>query len=298
MSGTLAEFKSLFVTSHDGLRLHARDYGIKSAAPGIPVVCLPGLSRNAADFDFIASSLSQGSAGQKRRVLAIDYRGRGLSDFDKDWKNYNIIIEQADILAILAAAGIQKAIFLGTSRGGIHIMFLAQSNPALIHAAIMNDIGPVLETQGLMRIKGYIGKYPAPQNLTEAVALLKKINGDYFTGLTAEEWEAYAKTSYHSEAGQWGSRYDSLLTKQIDEWKEDEASPPLWQQFDCLSGIPLLVIRGQNSDLLSAATVAEMGVRHPGLESFTVEGQGHPPLLIDNFSISKINQFIRGIDPG
>ncbi len=293
----MAEFKSLYVTSHDGLRLHARDYGTGNASSGIPVVCLPGLSRNAADFDSIAKVLNHGSGGPGRRVLAIDYRGRGLSDYDKDWKNYNIIVEQADILAILAAAGIEKAVFLGTSRGGIHIMFLAESRPELIHAAIMNDIGPVLETPGLMRIKGYIGKYPAPRNLTEAVALLKKINGDYFTGLTVEEWEAYAKTSYYSESGQWGSRYDPQLTKQIEAWKEDEPSPPLWQQFDRLANIPLLVIRGQNSDLLSEATLLKMSVHHPGLESFTVGGQGHAPLLLDDFSISKINQFIRSTGP-
>jgi len=297
MSGPVNEFKSLFVTSDDGLRLHARDYGAENANSGIPVVCLPGLSRNAADFDCIAKALSHGSAGPDRRVIAIDYRGRGLSDYDKDWKNYNIIIEQSDILAVLAAAGIEKAIFLGTSRGGLHIMFLSESQPQLIHAAIMNDIGPVLETQGLMRIKGYIGKYPAPQNLAEAVALLKKINGDYFAGLTGEEWEAYAKTSYCSESGQWGSRYDAQLTKQIEAWKEDEPSPALWQQFDSLANIPLLIIRGQNSDLLSEGTLSEMSAHHPGMERFVVEGQGHAPLLMDEFSITKISQFIQSAGP-
>src|SRR5260221_2490393 len=150
---------SRFSFAPDGLRLHYFEYGSQSD-PGVPVVCLPGLARTAEDFDRLARVLAALVNGQKRRVLALDYRGRGGSAWDPDWTHYNLQFEHLDILATLAAAEVTNAIFIGTSRGGMHVMVLAAAAPALLRGAVINDIGPVIEMAGLMRIKGYVGNLP------------------------------------------------------------------------------------------------------------------------------------------
>ena len=172
-------FESRFFSAADGLRLHVRDYGSPLEA-GIPVVCLAGLTRNSADFGPLASALAAGQAGKMRRVLALDYRGRGLSDYDPDWKNYSLAVENSDVLSILTALEINAAIFIGTSRGGQHTMLLSASRPAVLRGAVLNDIGPVLEPRGMARIRGYVGKLPAPRSIPDAVDLLKEMMSERF----------------------------------------------------------------------------------------------------------------------
>ena len=295
MDGASMPFESRFFRASDGLRLHMRDYGAHRD-PGLPVVCLPGLTRSAADFDRVAQALSTGASGRKRRVVALDYRGRGGSDHDANWQNYNLAVEGADIRAVLAAADIGKAIFLGTSRGGLHVMTLATSEPALVHAAILNDIGPVLEPEGLARIRGYVGKLAPPRSLSEAVALLQSIMGRQFDGLTAADWDAHARATFEDDDGPLGARYDPALMHTLEGLDLTAPLPDLWPQFEALRGIPLLVIRGANSDLLAPATLAEMGRRHNGCSVFTVPGQGHAPLLLDPASIERICAFVGDVD--
>src|ERR1700694_509471 len=148
--------ESLFVAAPDGLKLHVRAYGPRMAS-GWPLVCLPGLSRSSADFETLALALSR-DAATPRRVLALDYRGRGRSEHDRNPKNYNFPVELADVLAVLAALAALPAVFIGTSRGGILTMLLAAARPPAIAGVILNDIGPVIEPKGLMRIRGYVGK--------------------------------------------------------------------------------------------------------------------------------------------
>ena len=152
---------STFITAPDGLRLHAQCYGQRSSA-ATPVVCLPGLARTAADFEALASALTHDSL-PPRRVIALDSRGRGRSGYDRNPANYSLPVELADVLAVITALEALPAIFIGTSRGGILTMLLAAVRPTAIAAAVLNDIGPVLEPQGLMRIKSYIGKLPQPR---------------------------------------------------------------------------------------------------------------------------------------
>lgn len=287
-------FQSRYYTASDGLRLHLRDFGPRDSR-ATPVVCLPGLARTAADFDLLATAIAGGRAGAPRRVVSIDYRGRGLSDRDPNWKNYDIFVESADILTMLAATGIESAIFVGTSRGGLHTMVLGATRPALLRGVVMNDIGPIIEQQGIARIRGYVGKLPTPNSWRDAIDLFKKIAGAQFTGLQDSDWEAYARLTFEEKDGKFATRYDPMLMKSLDAYDPETPLPKLWPQFDGLAHVPLMIIRGENSDLLSQSTLEEMVARHPGAESLIVPGQGHAPLLLDDMSITRICAFIAGI---
>ena len=154
-----------FISAGDGLRLHARCYGARSV-PALPVVCLPGLARTAADFEALGEALASDQS-RPRRVIALDYRGRGQSEYDRDPANYNFQVELADVLAVMTALDAARAILIGTSRGGILAMLLAAVRPTAIAGCVLNDIGPVIEPKGLMRIKGYVGKLPQPRSFEE-----------------------------------------------------------------------------------------------------------------------------------
>lgn len=273
----------------DGLRLHFVEYGLRTA-PGTPVVCLPGLARTADDFERVATCIA---ADPRRRVIAIDYRGRGRSDWDPDWSHYNLQVEQQDILATLTAAEITNAVFIGTSRGGLHIMLLAATRPELLRAAVIIDIGPVIELAGLSRIKSYVGKLPPLKSWSEAIDFLRQSACKHFTDVSAEDWDAFARQTFAEENGRFCLRYDPALARTLDAVSPDAPPPePLWPQFEALAGVPVLGIRGEHSDLLSAGTFAEMARRHPAFESLVVEGQGHPPLLLDAPTICAIARFV------
>lgn len=289
-------FASRFFSAADGLRLHVRDYGAPQD-PGLPVVCLPGLSRTSADFAPLASALSVGLAGgRRRRVLALDYRGRGLSDYDPDWKHYSLAVENADILAVLDATGVERAVIIGTSRGGLHAMLLSETRCSVLAGVVLNDIGAVFEPRGMARIRSYVGKIAAPSSEADAIVLLKKLMGERFTSLSEADWVTYARMTFADEQGRFGPRYDPLLGKAMEDFDAAQPMPALWRQFDGLRAVPLLIIRGANSDLFAPETLAEMVARHPGAETHVVEGQGHPPLLIDAELTGRIADFIAAVD--
>ena len=288
-------FVSRFVTAPDGLKLHMRDYG-SAADPGLPVVCLPGLSRNAADFGPLAAALSAGAAGAKRRVVALDYRGRGLSDFDPDWRNYDLGVELADVDAMLTAAEVHGAVFLGTSRGGFHVMSLAVRRPGLVAGAVLNDIGPVIEPQGFTRIRHYLRHMTAPGSLADAIDCVKKIMSAQFSALNEADFEAHARATFQKADGSFGLTFDPNLVKPLERLRLDEPLPPTWTLFDALADIPLLVIRAANSDVLAPATLIEMARRHKNCATYIVEGQGHAPLLYDKGSIGRIAEFVAKVE--
>ncbi len=288
-------FESRFYSAPDGLKLHVREYGL-TLDPGVPVVCLAGLTRNSADFGRLASALAAGLKGARRRVLALDYRGRGLSGYDQNWKNYSLEIENADVLSVLAAMEIEAAIFIGTSRGGLHTMLLSGTRPAVIRGAVLNDIGPVMEPRGMARIRGYVGQLPEPRSLPDAVDLLKETMSERFNGLSEADWEAYAKITFTDAVGRIGHRYDRNLMKALESLDLERPLPTFWPWFNGLRNVPLLIIRGANSDLLSAGTVQEMAARHPGAEILIIEGQGHAPLLLDEETINRICGFVAAAD--
>src|SRR5436309_7307356 len=178
-------FVSLFVTAPDCLRLHVRRYGDRGR--GLPIVCLPGLTRNGTDFHELATSLTR-DAAQPRLVFTIDSRGRGRSDCDPNPENYSFPVELADVIAVITALEIGPAIFIGTSRGGILTMLLGAARPGAIAGAILNHIGPVIDPKGLVRIKGYVGKMPTPRDLIEGAEILCRLGDAQFPNLSAESW--------------------------------------------------------------------------------------------------------------
>ena len=280
-----------YISAPDGLMLHVRDHG-PLYSEALPVVCLPGLSRTADDFEALACALAQGAAGQPRRVLCPDYRGRGLSEWDANWKNYDVKVESADILAILDASGVEKAVFAGTSRGGLNTMAIAAMRPGVLAGVVLNDIGPVLEAKGLARIRSYIGKLPPPASWADAAGMLKHISDTHFTSLSEEDWNRFARLTFKEDNGRLIGKYDPALMKTLAGLDLEAPLPTLWPQFEGLGHVPALVLRGSNSDLLSQATAGEMAKRHPDCALFIVEGQGHAPLLLDDASITRIADFV------
>lgn len=292
-----SSYASRFVTAPDGLRLHMRDYG-SPLQQSLPVVCLPGLSRNAADFGPLAAALAAGASGRKRRVVAIDYRGRGASEHDRNWRNYDLAVENADIVAMLSACEISEAVFIGTSRGGLHVMTLAVRQPTLLRGAVLNDIGPVIEAKGLAQIRQYLRHLAAPLSLADSVDCLKTTMSTQFTALSEADYEAHARATFERPDGSFGLAFDQRLVKPFEAIDLDEPLPPAWPLFAALADVPLLAIRGANSDVLSPETFAEMAQRHKTCETYVVEGQGHAPLLYDEAAIERIADFVRKVEDG
>jgi pimeloyl-ACP methyl ester carboxylesterase len=282
---TAGQPRDLYYTAQDGLRLHLRVYG--SDTSKTPVLCLPGLARTALDFDVLAQHLST-----SRQVFALDYRGRGLSDYDPDWTHYNLATEADDIITALNFIRIKTAIFIGTSRGGIHTMNLASLYPNLVRAAVLNDIGPVIEAKGLNRIKTYVGKTPPLLNWPMAVAVMKYAAGPYFPALSDRDWEDYARLTLKEDNGHLILNYDPALGKTLEGVDFPDPMPDLWAQFEALRHVPLMIIRGEKSDILSPQTLAQMQHIHPACRCLTITGQGHAPLLLDMPTIRDIKAFI------
>jgi len=278
-----------YLRAEDGLRLHYLDY--PCAKPErLPLVCLPGLARTADDFERVAARAQ--AQAQGRRVLALDYRGRGRSDWDPDWRHYDLDIEERDILGVLAEAGVDAAVFLGTSRGGLHTMRLAAGRPGLVRAAILNDIGPKIENESLLRIKRYVGKLPPLRSMSDAVALMRFSAGQTFAGVDPQDWETYARHTFEMKDGAVVLRYDPELAHTLDSVAPDVEYETYWDAFAALTSAPLLAIRGETTDLLSLDTLAEMQRRAPGMQILTVPGQGHAPLLLDAPTLDRIAVFL------
>lgn len=285
---------STFVTAQDGLQLHVLSYGARNAA-ALPVVCLPGLARTVADFEALATGLSSDPKAP-RRVLALDSRGRGRSDYDRNPENYTLPVELADLVAVLTALGIARAVFVGTSRGGMLTMLLAAARPTVIAGCVLNDIGPVVEPRGVMRIKSYVGKLQQPASFRDAAAMLRGLFGSQFSRLSDDDWLAFARRTFKEAGGRIVPDYDVHLAATLAAVDLERPLPELWKQFDALAGVPVMVIHGENSDILSAATVEAMRARHDGLDVVEVPDEGHAPLLTGPDIIRRVADFVRGCD--
>lgn len=289
-----AKIEDIWFTSGDGLKLHALSAG-SSADNRFPVICLPGISRTAEDFRSLLKAFAENDK-HSRQAFALDSRGRGLSERDPNPANYSVPVELGDLITFLREMKIERAIFIGTSRGGILTMALASIMPQAIAGAVLNDVGPVLEMAGLLRIKGYVGKMPPPKSWGEAVANLKQIMGAHFPAFDEDDWEAYARRTWN---GRFEPRSDPAISAAFDS--VDPATPPpaLWPQFDALAtAAPVLVLRGEHSDLLSRETVAGMKRLSPRVEVIEIAGEGHAPAIEHEEIIRPILEFVARCDGG
>lgn len=256
-----------FKTS-DNLTLAYRDEG-----QGTPVLCLAGLTRNGDDFDDFAATLGDGI-----RLIRLDYRGRGASDYDPNYQNYAIQVEARDALELLDHLEIQKAVLVGTSRGGLISMVLAATAPGRLAGVYLNDIGPELDASGLDVIKTYLGRDPSFKTHAEAAAQLPIINAEIFPNVPTERWLACAQRWWSETPDGLRIRYDAKLRDAVLEASLQPA-PDLWPLFDALADIPLALVRGVNSNILSHATAQKMKDRNPDMIWAEVPDRGHVPYL-------------------
>lgn len=288
------KINDLYFDAADGLKLHALAAGPRQA-PRLPVVCLPGLTRTNEDFRELLEALAF-DANAPRYVIALSSRGRGLSERDPKPENYAVPVELTDLLAVLDHENIQRAIFVGTSRGGILTMALTAARPQAIAGAVLNDIGPVIDMPGLLRIRSYVGKLPKAKDWDDAVRLQKSIMADEFPAFSEEDWLRYARLSWRETADGIVGASDPAIAFNLREIDANTPAPPVWPLFDGLRNVPLLVLRGEHSDLLSRDTVTAMKSRHPDMTAIEVAGVGHPPVFWEETTIGPVREFAARCD--
>jgi len=254
---------------------------------GPVVLCLPGLTRNARDFAGLAAHLAP-----HYRVLRLDPRGRGLSEWAGDpIAEYTVPVEAGDALALLDHLEVPRAAIVGTSRGGILGMMIGATAPARLSCLVLNDIGPVIEPQGLEKIMGYLGIEPEAASFEAVAAALERDMGTAFPDLSSRQWLGFARTIYRDEGGRPRLSYDARLRDAV-EAATQTAPVDLWPFFDMLAELPILTIRGGNSDILSAETLAGMARRRPDMAQVTVANRGHPPFLDEPEAVAAIDEFL------
>lgn len=266
-----------FFTTPDGLRLAYDDQG-----SGLPLLCLAGLTRNMADFDPVLPLTA------RCRLIRLDSRGRGASDH-APWQSYTVLQEAADAIALMDHLGLGRFAILGTSRGGLIAMLLAALHKPRLMGVFLNDIGPEIDPAGLEVIKTYIGIRPDYADYDAAALGLSRAYAASFPGVPLAQWRAMAQRLYRAAPDGLDLRYDPALR---DAVLQSAAPADLWALFDALAGLPLAVLRGANSDLLSADTLAQMTARHLGVISATVPDRGHVPFLDEPQSVALLHQFL------
>lgn len=284
-------YRPVYFRTGDGLRLFARDYAPADASL-TPLLCLPGLTRNSKDFETIAAWLSQ-----TRRVIALDFRGRGLSQYAPDPLSYRPDIELGDAISLLNALGIERVAVVGTSRGGIVGMLMAAFFRDRLAGLFLNDVGPELDSAGLIRIRSYLGVQAEFRSWEAAIENLKT-NNPGFEALAHGDWQMFARRIFRPVGGLPRLDYDPALAATFPS-VEDILSgrvATLWELFAKAEGLPLAVVRGEHSDLLSAATVDAMKQRHAGLDATTVAKRGHAPFLDEEPAREALSRWLKRVD--
>jgi pimeloyl-ACP methyl ester carboxylesterase len=291
----MKDYEDHWLTRPEGLRVYARDYAQEGAQSDRrpALLCLHGLTRNSADFEDLASTLCA-----HQRVIAVDQRGRGRSDYDPDPGNYNLLTYVADTFALLDDLQISEFGLIGTSMGGLMAMLMASQQPARIRSVVLNDVGPVVETAGIARIQNYVGKSDEITSWADAAALARANNGLAFPDLKDEDWLKFAaRTFVEDEVGVPHLAYDAAISQPLVQDQTSAVPADLWPVFDAMLDIPTLVIRGATSDILSAQTVAAMATRHHNLVSVEVPGRGHAPMLDEPAALEAVQAFLAALRP-
>jgi pimeloyl-ACP methyl ester carboxylesterase len=280
----------------DGLELYCRIYEGplacgRSAVKGPTVLCLPGLSRNSRDFEALAPHLAA-----RHQVICPDLRGRGFSARDPQWRNYHPGTYLADVRRLLQVLELERVAIVGTSLGGLLGMLLGAAAPACVAGLVLNDIGPEVDPKGIERIRRYTGMLPPVRTWDDAIKQLRVVYGSAWLGLTDEQWSLLVRRSYREDAtGAPALDFDPGIGEAL-------RAPPaplgdLWPVFARLRSIPMLVIHGALSDILSAGTIARMQREKPDLERLTVGNRGHVPLLDEPEALTAIDRFLARLRP-
>jgi pimeloyl-ACP methyl ester carboxylesterase len=266
-------------TSPDGLKLYARDYAGGSGPARLPVICLHGLTRNSKDFEDVAPYI----AASGRRVIVADVRGRGRSARDPKPMNYQPPVYARDVIALADQLGISRAVFVGTSMGGLITMAVAAMKPSLVAASILNDIGPEVAKAGLIRVAGYAGAGASIETWDDAVAYTRRTNETAFPDLGDDEWRAFARRVFRTGPnGKPALDYDPDISVPIKAAGAKALAPKLWPFFRKLAkDRPLLVVRGERSDLLDPPILAKMRKVVPAMDYVEAPGVGHAPMLTE-----------------
>lgn len=292
-SAPSAGFTDQYWWSHDGLRLHARDYaGPPDAGDLPPVLCIPGLTRNVRDFEGLAPDLAQ-----HRRVLTINLRGRGESAYAKDALTYDPLIYVRDIVALLDTLDLSRVVIVGTSLGGLCALLLAATQPGRVAGVVFNDIGPTVEEAGIARIRSYVGTASNHPTWMHAARALSDQHGALFPDFGIDEWLVMAKRAHKLDSkGRIVADYDSNIAVPIRMAAQTgTATPDLWPTMAALTDVPTLVLRGGLSDILSEATVARMQGALPRMQAVTIPRVGHAPTLDEPEARAAITRFVAAI---
>ena len=291
----MSTFTPISYTSSDGLALYARDYAATAAAldgapSRLPVICIHGLTRNSADFDELAPEL----AAMGRRVIAVDVRGRGHSAHDPNPANYNPVVYAADIVKLMDQLGLARAVFVGTSMGGLITMTLAARRLDLIAAAVLNDVGPTLSVRGLQRIAGYAGRCNTVASWIEAAGYMRDINACAFPANSDAEWDKWARRAFEpKDDGSLALRYDPHIATAIQTGKLRPTSLAARMAFRRLARRrPTLLVRGALSDLVELDQANWMRKAAPELQYAEVPEVGHAPMLTEPVALDAIRAFL------
>jgi pimeloyl-ACP methyl ester carboxylesterase len=290
----VSTYTDLSYMSTDGLSLYARDYASHGGQARLPVICIHGLTRNSSDFDELAPWM----ASLGRRVIAVDVRGRGKSARDPNPAHYNPAVYAGDVIKLAHDLGIARAVFVGTSMGGLITMTLALRRLPLIAAAVLNDVGPVISEKGLSRIAGYAGKPCAPASWDEATDYIRNINLTAFPDNDMEEWNKWARRAFaENEQGQLVLRYDPNIALALQTGK---LKPTSWAGRVAFRRLahnrPTLLVRGALSDLMEEKEAGYMKRAAPNMQYAEVPGVGHAPMLTEAPARSAIQQFLSQVD--
>lgn len=285
----MADWSDGYWWSNDGLRLHYRDYPGRSDRP--PILCIPGLTRNARDFEGVADRL----AGEWR-LICVELRGRGESAYAKDPMSYVPLTYMQDMEALIRELALERFVTFGTSLGGLVTMLLAMSNARRIAGALINDIGPVLETKGLEKIRSYVGRSQNWPTWLHAARAIAEAQRDRYPDWGIEQWLVYAKRLARlSPNGRIVLDYDMRIAEPFRTPRGDTGFD-LWKAFDALKEIPSLLVRGELSDLLSEATMVRMLTENPAMEAVTVPRVGHAPTLEEPEAVAGIDRLLARVE--
>lgn len=289
---TMQKYNDYWFQSDDGLTLYARDY--QHHSPQATILCIPGLTRNSADFSHLCEHLAD-----QFRVVAVELRGRGRSEYDPNPRNYHPGVYVQDMVALLDSLQLESVVLIGTSLGGLISMFLTAMQSNRITAVVINDIGPEVNQDGLDRIKSYVCNPSPVSNWEEAISKTREVHGREFPNFSDADWALFTNNLFRENSeGQPELNYDPAISVLLEQNQDDVVPPDLWPAFNAMGPVPLLLLRGELSDILARECVAKMQRIKPDMQFTEVANCGHAPLLTESESLQSINTFLYSLSLG